>query len=123
MVENLRANAGDAGDVFDFQIVKILWGSPLQYFCLENPMNIGSWWATFYGVTKSLMQLILHTLHQYLKDKSPNPFSVGKPSLRDRSCLDFLKHVFSCGFFSYFYFLFLILIFFLKVINLNGFDL
>ena len=28
-------------------------GSPLQYFCLENPMDGGDWWATVHGVAKS----------------------------------------------------------------------
>ena len=28
-------------------------GKPLQYSCLENPMNEGSWQATIHGVTKS----------------------------------------------------------------------
>ena len=28
-------------------------GSPLQCFCLENPMNRGAWQATVHGVTKS----------------------------------------------------------------------
>ena len=28
-------------------------GNPLQYFCLENPMDRGAWWATVHGVTKS----------------------------------------------------------------------
>ena len=28
-------------------------GYPLQYFCLENSMDTGSWWATVCGVTKS----------------------------------------------------------------------
>ena len=27
--------------------------NPLQYFCLENPMDRGAWWATVHGVTKS----------------------------------------------------------------------
>ena len=27
--------------------------SPLQYFCLENPMDRGAWWATVHGLTKS----------------------------------------------------------------------
>ena len=27
-------------------------GNPLQYFCLENPMDRGTWWATVHGVTK-----------------------------------------------------------------------
>ena len=28
-------------------------GNPLQYPCLENPMDRGDWWATVYGVAKS----------------------------------------------------------------------
>ena len=28
-------------------------GNPLQYTCLENPMDRGAWWATVPGVTKS----------------------------------------------------------------------
>ena len=27
-------------------------GNPLQYSCLENPMDRGAWWATVDGVTK-----------------------------------------------------------------------
>ena len=26
--------------------------NPLQYSCLENPMDRGAWWATAHGVTK-----------------------------------------------------------------------
>ena len=25
-------------------------GNPLQYSCLENPMDRGAWWATVHGV-------------------------------------------------------------------------
>ena len=32
-------------------------GNPLQYSCLENPMDGGAWWATVHGVTKSWTQL------------------------------------------------------------------
>ena len=32
-------------------------GNPLQYFCLENPTDRGTWWATDHGVTKSWTQL------------------------------------------------------------------
>ena len=28
-------------------------GNPLQYSCLENPMDKGAWWATVHGVTKN----------------------------------------------------------------------
>ena len=32
-------------------------GNPLQYPCLENPMDGGAWWATVSGVTKSQTRL------------------------------------------------------------------
>ena len=32
-------------------------GNPLQYYCLENPMDRGAWLATVYGVTKSQTRL------------------------------------------------------------------
>ena len=28
-------------------------GTPLQYSCLENPMDGGAWWTTVHGVAKS----------------------------------------------------------------------
>ena len=37
-------------------------GNPLQYCCLENPMDRGGWWATVHGVTKSRTQLSDFTL-------------------------------------------------------------
>ena len=32
-------------------------GTPLQYSCLENPMDGGAWWAAVHGVAKSRMRL------------------------------------------------------------------
>ena len=32
-------------------------GNPLQYSCLENPMDGGAWWAMVHGVTKSPTRL------------------------------------------------------------------
>ena len=32
-------------------------GNPLQYSCLENPMDRGAWWAAVHGVEKSWRQL------------------------------------------------------------------
>ena len=31
--------------------------NPLQYSCLENPMDGGAWWATVHGVAKSRRRL------------------------------------------------------------------
>ena len=57
MVNNLPANAGD---VRDADLIPGLGrspgegnGNPLQYSCLENPMDGGAWWATIHGVAKS----------------------------------------------------------------------
>ena len=32
-------------------------GTPLQYSCLENPMDGGTWWAAVHGVAKSWTRL------------------------------------------------------------------
>ena len=45
-------------------------GNPLQYYCLENPMDRGAWQATAHGVTKSRTRLsdltftFTHTLEE-----------------------------------------------------------
>ena len=36
-------------------------GSPLQYSCLENPMDGGAWWAAVHGVAKSRTRLSYFT--------------------------------------------------------------
>ena len=37
-------------------------GNPLQYSCLENPMDGGAWWAAVHGVAKSRTRLSDFTL-------------------------------------------------------------
>ena len=32
-------------------------GNPLQYSCLENPVDRGAWWAAIYGVAQSRTRL------------------------------------------------------------------
>ena len=41
-------------------------GTPLQYSCLENPMDGGAWWAAVHGVTKSRPRLSAFTSLHYL---------------------------------------------------------
>ena len=36
-------------------------GTPLQYSCLENPMDGGAWWAAVHGVAKSRTRLSYFT--------------------------------------------------------------
>ena len=43
-------------------------GNPLQYSCLENPMDGGAWRAAVHGVAKS--QTRLKQLSMYTRDKS-----------------------------------------------------
>jgi len=43
-------------------------GNPLQYSCLENPMDRGAWWATVHGVAKS-QTVILSEISQTEKEK------------------------------------------------------
>ena len=54
MVKNPPANTGEVGLIPG-------WGrspgggngNPLQYSCLENPMDRGAWWAAVHGVKES----------------------------------------------------------------------
>ena len=61
-------------------------GTPLQYSCLENPMDGGAWWAAVHGVMKSktqLTSLLLFTSMHWRKKWQPTPvFLPGNP--RDR---------------------------------------
>ena len=49
-----------------------MWnGTPLQYSCLENPMDGGAWWATVHGVAKSRTRLsdFTFTFHSHALEK------------------------------------------------------
>jgi len=67
VVKNPPANAGDIRDV----ALIPGWGrspggrhgSPLQYSCLENPIDRGAWRATVHGVAKSQTQLKQLSMH------------------------------------------------------------
>ena len=57
VVKNLVANSRD---IRDMGLIPGLGrppggeqGHPLQYSCLENPMDRGAWWAPVHRVTKS----------------------------------------------------------------------
>ena len=62
MVKNPPANAGDVGSIPGTgRSPGGGNGNPLQYSCLENPMDRGAWQATVPGVTKSKTRLSMHT--------------------------------------------------------------
>ena len=54
VVKNLPANAEEVGSIpGSGRSPGEGNGSPLQYSCLENPIEGGAWWATVHGVTES----------------------------------------------------------------------
>ena len=58
MIKNLPASAGDMSLTSEWgRSLGEGNGNPLQYSCLENPMNGGAWRATVHGVTKRQTQL------------------------------------------------------------------
>ena len=58
MIKNPLANAGDIRDMGSIpgsgRSPGGEHGNPLQYSCLENPMDRGDWQATVHGVAESL---------------------------------------------------------------------
>ena len=56
VVKSLHANAGDTGDTGSIpgsgRSPGGGHGNPLQYSCLENPMDRGAWGATVHGFPK-----------------------------------------------------------------------
>ena len=76
-------NAGDTGDM------GLLpgWGSfpgerhgtPLQYSCLENPMDREAWWATVHRVAKNRTQLKRLRRHMSEMDWTPSPLNPPPP--------------------------------------------
>ena len=58
VVKNLPANAGDIGLIPGSERFHGEGnGNPLQYSCLENPIDGGAWWAAVYGVAQNRTRL------------------------------------------------------------------
>ena len=64
VVKNTPANVGHVKDVGSMSGLDRFPGegngNPLQYSCLENPTDRGTWKATVHGVIKSQTQLGMH---------------------------------------------------------------
>ena len=63
-IKNLSANARDVGDSSSNPGLGRSSGGRngnLQYSCLENLMDRGTWWSIIYGITNSRTQLSIHT--------------------------------------------------------------
>ena len=69
VVKNPSANAGDTRDACSIpgsrRSPREGHGNPLQYSCLENPMDRGAWWATVHGVTQSQTWLKRLSIHAH----------------------------------------------------------
>ena len=70
VVKNSPANAGDTRDAGSIpgsgRSLGGGHGNPLQYSCLENPMDRGASWATVCGVSKSRAQLKQHSMQAHM---------------------------------------------------------
>ena len=70
-------NAGDAGLISGLgRSPGEGYGYPLQYSCLENPIDRGTWWATIHGVAESDMTKWLYIF------PFPSPFRPHGPFLQ-----------------------------------------
>ena len=54
-------------------------GTPLQYSCLENPMDGGGWWAAVHGIVKIQTRLsnFTFTFHFHALEKETATHSSG----------------------------------------------
>ena len=60
-------------------------GNPLQYSCLENPLNRRAWWATVHGVAKSQTQL--SNKHNTIRQSQTNFLQMEKVDYSSSSLL------------------------------------
>ena len=71
VIKNPLANAGDLRDLDSIPGLGRCPGegngNPFQYFCLENPMDRGAWWASVHRVTHSCTQLKRLSTHTVTK--------------------------------------------------------
>ena len=87
LVQVVKKLPGNAGDIRDTVSIPGLGRSsreesvnPLQYSCLENPMDRWTWWATVYGVAQSDMteatsQACTHTVKYITPDHMVTPIT------------------------------------------------
>ena len=86
LVKKLPANAGDTGSIPESGISPGGGcGNPLQYSCLENPMDRGAWWATVQRVSKSWTWL--KWLSTCTRQLHANTGELGKPHVKHKRTL------------------------------------
>ena len=89
MVKVSAYNVGDPGSIPGMgRSPGEVKGNPLQYSCLENPMDRGAWWATVHGVRKSLTGLsnfIFTSTFTFMPQLSKNFISCFSTSIGERT--------------------------------------
>ena len=50
-------------------------GTPLQYSCVDNPMDGGAWWAAVHGVARSRLSGFTFTFHFHALEKEVATYS------------------------------------------------
>ena len=68
MIHERWENIADSYCFYNWQFS---FGTPLQYYCLENPMDGGAWWAAVHGLAKSRTWLsdFTFTFHLHALEK------------------------------------------------------
>ena len=67
-------NAGDQGLILGLgRSPRDGNGNPLQYSCLENPVDRGAWWASVHGVAQSWTWLKRLSVHACIGERNGNP--------------------------------------------------
>ena len=64
-------------------------GTPLQYSCLENPMDGGTWWAAVHGVSRSQTWLSKFTFTHWRRKWQPTPVFLPRKSHGWRSLVGY----------------------------------
>ena len=72
VVKTMQASAGDIRDAVSIPGLGRYpgkgHGNPLQYSCLETPMDRGAWWAIVHGIAKSRTPLKPLSTHSVFKN-------------------------------------------------------
>ena len=68
VIKNLPADAGDTSSIpGSGRAPRGGNGNPLQYSCLESPMDRGAWWAIVHGMAENQTQLNTHPQYAYIQ--------------------------------------------------------
>ena len=88
VVKNLPANAGDVRDVGSIPQSRRSSGGgrghPLQYSCLENPVDRGAWRAAVHWVAQSRTQLKRLSIYACIRKKGKNTTATTKEKKRKK---------------------------------------